>query len=316
MPAGKEKCLYVKELFEKGGVELVEKKTGISKLGTIERYIRFAKQSKKEPSSNLPRIFIFDIETSFMLIETFSLWSKYTPHTAIHRDWHLLTWAGMWLGEDDTVFGDKLTHEEAKKGDDKRIVQSLWDNFHNADYVVAHNLKKFDAKKFNVRMIKNGLPPHSPYRSIDTLEHVKKITGHTSNRLDYISRFYDIGAKIHTDAELWHNCTFGNKKERKEALHEMFVYNKMDVQILADTYIKLRPYMRTHPNAGVYSDSNKECCHLCGSENVQLTNSFYSTNVSKFQLYQCNDCKGWTPSRFTMLSTDKRKSLLKSLPKT
>lgn len=270
----------------------------------------------KEQESDLvtfPKIFVLDIETSFMLVEVFSLWTKFIPIEAITRDWHLLTWAGVYI-HDGVMLSDKLTPEEAKAGDDLRIVNSLWEHLHNADIVVAHNGNRFDLPKFNTRMMAHDLPPYSPVRSIDTLKQVKKLANHTSSKLDYLAKFYNVGGKIHTDRELWHNCTMGNKKQRKDALLEMETYNKMDVDILLDTYLRIRPYMRSHPNLGVYINDNKERCHYCGSDNLQITNDSYTTNVSKFQLYRCCDCGGFTPTRFTTLGIAKRKSLLKSLP--
>lgn len=309
----KKKAQQVLDYLEEHGLTETQKHFGLTN-ESIKRYSRKAREGlPKQHEDKFPKIFIADIETSLMLLEAFSLWDKYIPHESIHRDWHLLTWAGMYL-HDDKMYGDRLTSREAKHGDDSRIMQSLWYHLHNSDIIIAHNGERFDLKKIQVRMMINNIPPYSPVRSIDTLKHVKKIAGHTSNRLDYLARFYGVGSKIHTERELWHNCTFGNKEEREAALEEMYIYNQEDVRILADTYIKIRPYMKSHPNMNVYYNSNTPRCHYCGSENIEPTGDYYTTNISRFPLAKCNDCGGYSPSRFTELSREKLRDMPKSLP--
>ena len=76
----------------------------------------------------------------------------------------------------------------------------------------------------------------------------------------------------------------------KEALNYMLKYNKKDVTILEEIYLKLRPWIKNHPNMGNLA-GDKEACASCGSSNISLIKGkYYYTNVSKYPLYRCKDC--------------------------
>jgi transposase-like protein len=68
------------------------------------------------------------------------------------------------------------------------------------------------------------------------------------------------------------------------------------VVLLEKIYLKLRPFMVTHPNLNIYVNNNNPQCPKCSSNHVKKEGFSY-TDVSKFQRYSCLDCKGWFRGR-------------------
>jgi DNA-directed RNA polymerase subunit RPC12/RpoP len=70
----------------------------------------------------------------------------------------------------------------------------------------------------------------------------------------------------------------------------MIKYNNQDVRGLEDVYLKLRPYIKNHPNLGVIMGDS--VCPNCGSSHLEEEyNKFYYTSANKFQIYRCMNCK-------------------------
>lgn len=281
-------------------------------LETLERYVRLYKHRSKaekieEEITNNPNILLLDIETAPLSAYLFGIWNQNINLEFLMGDWFMLSWVAKFLHE-DKIYSDVLTPNEAISEDDKRICHSIWDLIDLADIVVAHNGKKFDIKKLNTRFIINGLLPPTPYQQIDTLEVAKRVFSFTSNKLDQINRQLGIDRKTETKAALWVGC----KKGDAESLKEMVKYNENDVLILQKTYLKLRPWMYSHPNVNVYNSQMKPACHKCGSTNIEQEGE-YATGVSLFATYRCVDCGSISRSRISQLGKKKRENLLTSI---
>lgn len=163
--------------------------------------------------------------------------------------------------------------------------------FFGAGYAM-HNCKKFDIRKLNARFILNEMTPPSPYRTIDTLIEAKKHFQFSSNRLDALARMMGVGCKVDTNGfELWKRCIAGDPR----AWETMKKYNKHDIVLLEGVYEKMRPYMSGHPNIGVYSDGT--VCSKCGSSNIFATGKTHNTDVSRYDVYECRDCGGFSRAR-------------------
>ena len=165
-------------------IEKVMTTMGLSS-STVERYIRHAKSNQR---SYMPKILVFDIETSRIKVDVWGLYKQRIPHTSIDKDWFIICWSAKWLFGSD-VMNDKVTPEEALIRNDKRVVESLCKAIDEADIVIAHNGDKFDIRKFNSRCLFWKIPQPSPYRSIDTLKSTQRAFGLTSHKLDYIAQF-------------------------------------------------------------------------------------------------------------------------------
>jgi len=244
-------------------------------------------------ATRIPKILLFDIETSPNASYNWGWWKQNIQHQQIIFPWMIISWAGKWLYE-AKCFGDVLSVEEAKGHDDKRVCESLLKAFNDADIIIAHNGKKFDDKRSKTRFFINELQPPEPYQMIDTLEHFRKEFVMPSNRLDYlISLLYD-DSKLPTEFALWPKClnwfNSFSKEEQQESLDYMFKYNKKDVYTLEDLYIELRPWIKNHPNIGLYMNAEGETCTHCGSSDLSETGSDYYTGVNRFTSLRCNNC--------------------------
>ena len=213
-------------------------------LSTIHRY---KTEYNKKPNV---KILIFDIENAPVKAYVWNtqVWKAFVGHDQIEQDWFMLTWSAKWLYDSD-IMHDKLTPDEAKKGDDSRLVKNLWKLFDEADIIVAHNANKFDSPMANTRFILNGLPPVRPYQIVDTLQIARQNFRFTHNKLAYLGDIFGIGSKNTTTFDLWVKCMQGDPK----ALQEMLDYNDQDVYLLEEVYLKLRGWTKSHPNMNHYS---------------------------------------------------------------
>lgn len=198
----------------------------------------------------------------------------------------MLCWSAKWLYSKE-VLGASLTSEEALAHNDKRIVQELWELINKADIVIAYNGRKADIPWMNTRFILNGIKPPKPYILIDPCEVARKTFDFPSNKLDALAKYFGYNAKLDTDFDLWRRCIHGEQK----ALDYMLKYNKRDVTLLEEVYLKLRPYIKNHPNLSNLLEQDKLSCCTCGSVNIEeIPNEYYFTQVGKYKLYRCKDC--------------------------
>jgi len=169
-----------------------------------------------------------------------------------------------------------------------------------------HNSKKFDHRKVNARFIKYGFNPPTPYRIIDTIKVAKKHFAFTSYSLDYLCEYFNIRRKLPTDYDLWKKCLQGDA----ESLKYMQDYNKQDILSLEDLFLKLRPYLTSVPNLGLYiNNDDGKMCPICSSEDI-IKEGVYTTSVSVFQSYRCLKCGGVSRGRNNLLNKEKMKNLL------
>ena len=233
-----------------------------------------------------PKILIFDIETTPMISYTWGRWNQNVSLDQTIQESYMLCWSACWLS-DEKVFGDCLTPEEAIKGDDTRIIESLWYYVNEADILVAYNGEAFDVKKINGMFFLKGLNPPSPYKVVDPCKVARSKFDFSSNKLDALASYLGIPTKMNTDFNLWKNCMRGDK----ESLNYMFEYNKKDVAILRQVYIKMLPYITNHPNVANYIGDNMACTHCGETEKYEkLEGYYYYTNTNKYQVYRCLTC--------------------------
>lgn len=259
----------------------------------------------------LPKVLLFDIETSPLQAFIFqkSVWKANVGSDQVISEWFMLCYSAKWLF-DDKVISERLTGKEARDENDGRIVKGLWKLLDEADIVIAHNGDSFDVPNMNTRFIVHGLPPTSPYQTIDTMLVARKQFGFTHNSLNGLAKIFGFAPKLETDFDLWKRCVAGDD----EALAYMQKYNMGDVEILEEVYMKLRPWIRSHPNLGLYVETDGAICPNCGSEDIEWTDKFYYTQAGKYATFRCK-CGSFGRSRFTALSKSARKSLVVGLAK-
>lgn len=238
-----------------------------------------------------PKILIWDIESSFMLVAVFGLKTDYINPDNIVKDWSILCGAWKWVGEDEI---HSVCVDPMHPDDDMEVVAKLREAVTEADIIVHHNGDRFDVKKLNARIIQYGMEPLPPLTTVDTLKEVRKVAAFTSNKLDYLGQQLDTGQKMETSKNLWLKILKGDLATRTRALREMLQYNIQDTKLQESVYLRLRPYMKSHPNWNVFVE-DEHVCPSCGSPNVQKR-GVSRTKTAVYQRYQCNDCGSWSKS--------------------
>lgn len=247
-----------------------------------------------------PRILLFDIETAPMQAYVWGRYKQFLNSEQVIREGFMLCYAAKWLGDDNIMVDALPFYPEFSDGseenavNDKMISESLWDLLNEADIVIAHNAKRFDVKVANTRFLYHNLKPYAPFKIIDTLMMVKGLCKFTSNRLDDLGEYLDVGRKVkHEGFELWTKCMDGND----EAWEKMVEYNIGDIILLEKIYMKLRGWDKKHPSVSLLYEDDKKRCTVCGSENIEEENFLFHTAVSSFESYRCNDCGHWNRGR-------------------
>lgn len=224
----------------------------------------------------MPKILLLDIETSALTVRTWGLYEqnaikKVKPCT-------ILSVAYQWLGSKTQVLAcDNLT--------EKQLLLKLYKLLDEAEIVVAHNGDSFDIKKINSRFITHKIPPPSPYRTIDTKKEFKKVAAFDSNSLNNLGLDLGEGEKIkHRGFDMWEGCEAGNKRD----WDDMKRYNKKDVDLLARIYLRIRPWMKNHPDLR----ESLTICPKCSSDKIQ-SRGISRNKVRVYRRLQCQSCGGW-----------------------
>lgn len=283
---------------------------------SLKRYVNlarergFTKDLSEEPERK-PNVLVLDIETTPIIVSAWHLGKARIYPDNILRDRHLLSYSMKWLFEDE-IYGDVLTAEEAVSADDVRLVKDVWQFVDHADIIIAHNGIRFDMSVLNTRFMMHELNPPSPYQVIDTLKAFQRFGAFTSNKQGYLNDVLCLTKKMeHEGIEMWHKCMEGDL----DALTNMLDYNKQDVVGLEELYIRVRPWIQSHPNMGLYYGvSTTDRCHRCNSEDIEwLSDKPYVTPMNRYSSYRCNNCGGVGIARVGELNTQDKKHLTKSV---
>jgi hypothetical protein len=241
-----------------------------------------------------PRILIWDLETSPNVVAKFSLREEYVGHTNILAERYIICAAWKELGAKGTqavsVLDDPARYRKTPH-DDKHVVIKLHKVLSEVDVVVAHNGDGFDSKWLNGRILFHGLPPLPPIKSVDTLKIARRMFNLNSNRLDYLGKYLGFGGKKSTPPGLWIDVLRGDAK----AVKTMVDYNKRDVELLEQVFLKLRPYV---PDLNAYAlfGADSKTCPKCGSTNTG-SRGWHASLTQVYRRNQCRDCHGWFRSR-------------------
>jgi DNA polymerase elongation subunit (family B) len=245
----------------------------------------------------MANILIFDIETAPHLAYVWSAWKNNIYKDQWQSKGYIMSFAAKWLGSDEIIY------EENRHNDDKQLVSRLFSLFDEADVVVAHNGDKFDIPYVTGRGIVHGFKPYSPFHSIDTLKVARKNMRVTNNTLENLCVELGLplkgGHKNFDGFKLWKECL----RQNDDAWDEMKEYNVQDIVSLEALYLRLRPYMRNHPNV------SESCeCPKCNSFDVQRRGYIKSKVGLTYQRYYCKSCGGWHRSKTSIkeLATENR----------
>jgi DNA polymerase elongation subunit (family B) len=229
-----------------------------------------------------PRILTFDIETTPII--AYSWGPKWEANLIeIIEPSKVLSFSAKWLN------GKHITKGwiDYRSDNDRQIVEDIWDLFNEADIIVVQNGRVFDTKTLNSRFLNYSMTPPAPYKIVDTLLEARKYLRLPSYSLDDMCDYFGIGRKVeHEGFPLWKRCMTGDKKAWKK----MLKYNKHDVTLTEKLYLKLRPFMASHPNLGMYT--NQLVCPKCGSRKIQ-SRGWRINKTTRYKKVFCSNCGGW-----------------------
>lgn len=239
------------------------------------------------------KILILDIETAPNIAYVWGAWKQNIYQKQWLEKGHIMSISWKYLGE------NKIHYMENRTSKDLRIVKKIYQLLDEADIVVAHNGQRFDLPVILGRGVVHGLTPPSPYFIVDTFQVARRELRLVSNSLANLCE--ELGLPMKQDHkkfpgfELWLECLRGND----EAWQEMKEYNIHDVVSLEALYLRLRPYIRNHPNVARVSESGEVACAKCGSTNIQYRGYYYTAAGLCYRRFVCKDCGGWGRVRFS-----------------
>lgn len=236
------------------------------------------------------KILLLDIETAPNKVYAWGLFKQNISINQIVEPGYTMCWAAKWLGKREIIYdGLNIATEQ-------EMVEHMWHLLDEADAVVHYNGTKFDMPTLNREFVKLGYEPPSPYHQIDLLRTVRSQFRMTSNKLDYVAQYLGLGQKTaHTGMQLWTDCMNGDEKAWKL----MEKYNKQDVKLLEELYKELLPWIKNHPNHGLYMDTKRPVCTNCGSHHV-VKKGVEHTLTQSYQRYKCKDCGTPLRGRYAM----------------
>jgi DNA polymerase elongation subunit (family B) len=238
------------------------------------------------------KILLLDIETSPNLAYVWRLFKQNISLPMLAESGYILCWAAKWLGSDEVMF-DSVYNSRPK-----RMLKRIHSLLESADAVIHYNGTSFDIPTLNKEFLLHKMTPPSTYRQIDLYLTAKSRFRFPSNKLEYIAKALGLSGKFkHSGFELWERCM----KKDPDAWKEMQKYNEQDVILLEEVYQIFLPWIRNHPNVGLYSDTETSTCPNCGSSDL-VRRGFTYTSVGKYQRYNCTSCGTWSRDRRSVKS--------------
>ena len=157
----------------------------------------------EEPPQGLkvpPKILYLDIETALMRVFVYDLYDESNKHISkdmIERSRFIVNWAAAWVTPEEYTIKGRIktgvvTQKEAKRQNDKRIMQRLFDLMDESDYICGHNVKNFDEKIIKWRFLKHKMGYPAESKKVDTLTLARR-TKPESRGLEHIS--VELGGK-------------------------------------------------------------------------------------------------------------------------
>lgn len=235
-----------------------------------------------------PRIVSFDLEVAPALGWFYPpTWETGILKTEQRQ--RLMSFAWQVVGE-KKITAMNLSHTDTYKVDphnDKLLAIELHKVLTDADILLGQNSDNFDIKMANYFFIMNDLEPVPPHKTIDTKKIAKRYFRFANNTLDNLGEELGFGGKTKiTYKDLWYDAfILGDKKSWKL----MDIYCKNDVDKTTKIYLKMRGFMRSHPNLARLS-GEFDSCPGCGGFNYRVR-AYRFTTMSRYHQYSCNDCQ-------------------------
>jgi uncharacterized protein YprB with RNaseH-like and TPR domain len=233
-----------------------------------------------------PRILFFDIESTPNLAFIWGLGKQHVGYEQIAKE-RKISCISYKFSDEKEVKSLKMNmdqHDINLYDDeaDKEMLIEFSKIYATADLAVAHNGISFDIGTIRARLLKHGLTDITPIVFDDTYIKSKSLRTN-SHKLDYLSRYLNIGTKAAHPYSLWTRIMLGDKK----ALKETVKYCEQDVKLLEKVYNKLLPFFKSNLSRAVFGEDPTKCAN-CGGKLQK--NGFKLTHSVKRQRFQCSKC--------------------------
>ena len=229
---------------------------------------------KEEAETSRPRILMWDIEAE-----------------DLKADWgEMICYAIKPLGEEPYAVStlDFRKRRRTYLDWDKEVVRQAVKDLSEADAVVTWYGWRSDRRFLNARCAYYGfdpIPPSLPH--IDCWRTAKDHMGLSSNRLNNVQDFFKLATeKTPLEKDTWRKARRGHRDSSKYVVDHCLA----DVIVLEEAYLKLRPYMPTHPNVNLMIGS-RHSCPKCGAgqEYVGTAGVHYATTRCYIRV-RCSSC--------------------------
>lgn len=253
----------------------------------------------------MAKTLIIDIETAPNVAYVWRFFKENVSAKQVLENGYLISYAAKWLGEEKIFYSDLQFNSE------KDVLKEIGQLLDEADVVVAHYGEGFDFPYIQGRLVFHNIKPPSPYKTIDTKKVASKEFHFPSNSLEYLAKALDLkakkdGHKKYPGFELWLEVLRNNP----EAYEELKFYNIQDILVLEELYLRIRPFIRNHPNVAIFGDDHDDVhCPKCNSLDIQYR-GYAHTQTGRYHRFQCNDCGGWGRSRYNILEPKARKNIV------
>ena len=240
-----------------------------------------------------PRILYLDIETAPAKAYIWDLKTRFVPLEQVAEDGYILCFAAAWAGEDHCWFSSRWEH-----GHDA-MIQEAWNLLDEAEIVIHYNGSKFDIPRLQTEFLVSDMHPPSSYQQIDLYRTVAGSFKVLSKSMNHMLKLLSLDEKMaHKGMSLWTGVMADNKEDQQT----MMDYNIQDVVVMEDLYKALTPWIKNHPNLGLWIDPDAPTCRNCGSQHVKM-NGIERTTLLPYQRYKCQDCGTNLKGRYRLKSS-------------
>lgn len=251
-----------------------------------------------------PKILVFDIECTGMILESYGLYNQNHSHKDIIEDWSILSYAAWFTDEDGIHYQDNRNNPDYR--DDRAIIEGLHNLISQADWIVGHNSDKFDLKKFNTKAEKYNLPSRHDPVQYDTLKMLKARYALPSNSLDYAAKYFELKERKSLHGKFPGKMLFDEcKKGNLEAWNELEAYNKQDVKVTWELFQRLAKHDKKINLNAFYQ---KQTC-ICGNQEFFKNGLKYARNAT-YQIWRCKVCSKCFIGKENLIEKDIRKGFL------
>jgi len=231
------------------------------------------------------KILLLDIEVSPNVGYFWSAGYKLNiGYESIEEERKIICICYKWLNEPDC---HSVVWSKGKS--DKKVVQDIVKVIAEADFIVGHNIKKFDIKWIRTRCFFHKIAMPTGFKCIDTLTKARSNFYFNSNRLDYVAKF--MGSQGKDDKISYSDWIKITKSNDPESLAKMVEYCKQDVFELEKVYNELNLHIQTDYHKGVENGHKRYTCPKCSSRNIIMKANSISAAGIKTKRCKCNSCQ-------------------------